>query len=164
SSGVVKILSGQSYFTTRTPKDFGRVQTQTVTAAIRGTEFAVGVGDDGTTVITMIEGTVDASNEFGRVTVSGGEEAVAAPGRAPQRRILVRPRDAVAWSLYYPQVLGGADAARLASAGEGGARVARAATALSNGQVDQARTLIEEARAADSKDPVALALASVVAL
>ena len=35
ASGIVKILSGQSYFTTRTPKDFGRVQTPTVTAAIK---------------------------------------------------------------------------------------------------------------------------------
>src|SRR4030095_7889195 len=61
-SGIVKILSGQSYFISRTPKDFGRVETPTVTAAIKGTEFAVGVEDDGTTVVTMIEGTVAASN------------------------------------------------------------------------------------------------------
>jgi predicted Zn-dependent protease len=163
-SGIVKIFSGQSYFTTRTPKDFGRVQTPTVTAAIKGTEFAVGVADDGSTVITMIEGTVEASNEFGRVTVTRGEEAVAEPGKAPQRRIIVRPRDAVAWSLYYPQVVGGSDAARLSSAGDAGARLTRAASALSKGQVDEARALIDEARAADPKNPVALALASIVAL
>ncbi len=155
-SGIVRILSGQSYFTTRTPKDFGRVQTQTVTAAIRGTEFAVSVADDGTTVITMIEGTVEASNEFGAVTVTRGEEAVAAPGKAPQRRIIVRPRDAVAWSLYYPQVLGGSDA--------GDDRLARASSQLSNGQVDSARAAIDAALAANPSNPAALALASIVAL
>jgi len=154
-SGIVKILSGQSYFISRTPKDFGRVQTPTVTAAIKGTEFSVGVAEDGTTVVTMIEGTVAASNEFGSVTVTAGEEAVTQPGKAPQRRIIVRPRDAVQWSLYYPAVLGGAD--------EGG-RLSLAASDLSTGQVDAARALIDEARAADPKNPVALALASVVAL
>ena len=156
ASGIVKILSGQSYFTSRTPKDFGRVQTPTVTAAIKGTEFAVSVADDGGTTISMIEGTVEASNEFGSVTVTRGEEAVTEPGKAPQRRIVVRPRDAVLWSLYYPQVLGGSD--------RGDDRLTRAASALSNGQVDEARRLLDEARAADPKSPVALALSSVVAL
>jgi Flp pilus assembly protein TadD len=162
-SGVVKILTGQSYFTTRTPKDFGRVQTPTVTAAIKGTEFAVAVQEDGTSVITMIEGTVEASNEFGAVTVTQGEEAVAAPGKAPQRRIAVRPRDAVAWSLYFPPVLGGSDAARLRESRQGDA-LARAAGQLAGGQVDAARAAIADARKADPNNPVALALASVVAL
>jgi tetratricopeptide (TPR) repeat protein len=155
-TGVVKILSGQSYFTTRTPKDFGRVQTPTVTAAIKGTEFAVSVADNGGTTITMIEGTVEASNEFGSVSVTRGEEAVTEPGKAPVRRIAVRPKDAVAWSLYYPPVLGGAD--------KGDERLNRAAAALSNGQVDEARRLVDEAKAADAKNPQALALSSVIAL
>jgi len=153
--GVLKVLSGQSYFTTRTPKDFGRVETKTVTAAIRGTEFAVGVADDGTTTITMIEGTVVASNEHGSVTVTGGEQAVAEPGKAPQRRVIVRSRDAVMWSLYYPPILGGASA---------GDPLAKAAAQLSAGQVDEARTAIEAAHASDPKNATAAALASVVAL
>jgi hypothetical protein len=155
-SGIVKIFSGQSYFTSRTPKDFGRVQTPTVTAAIKGTEFAVSVVENGGTTITMIEGTVLASNEFGSVTVTGGEEAVAEPGKAPQRRIAVHPKDAVLWSLYYPPVLGSSD--------RGDERLSRAASALSNGQVDEARRLLDQSLAADPKNPVALALSSVVAL
>ena len=156
AGGIVKILSGQSYFTTRTPKDFGRVQTPTVTAAIKGTEFAVSVGGDGGTVITMIEGTVEAANEFGRVTVTRGEEAVTTPGKAPQRRIAVRPRDAVAWSLYYPPVLGGQD--------RGQGQLDHAATSLAAGQVDEARRILDEVLAADPKNAGALALSSVTAL
>jgi predicted Zn-dependent protease len=163
-SGIVKILSGQSYFISRTPKDFGRVQTPTVTAAIKGTEFSVGVADDGTTVITMMEGTVAASNEFGAVTVTAGEQAVTQPGKAPQRRIIVRPRDAVMWSLYYPPILGGADAERVKGMGASGQQLVRAASDLSTGQVDAAVSKIDAVRAADPKNPVALALASVVAL
>lgn len=162
-SGVVKLLTGKSYFTTRTPKDFGRVQTRTVTAAIKGTEFAVDVSDEGTTLITMIEGVVEASNEFGSVTAGGGEQVVVEPGGAPQRRVAVRARDAVAWSLYYPAVVGGSDRERLESAGSAGERLTRAASALANGQIDVARRLLDEA-ADESRHPVALALASVLAL
>jgi ferric-dicitrate binding protein FerR (iron transport regulator) len=47
--GLLKVLSGQHYFSSRKPKDFGRVETPTVTAAIKGTEFVVDVGEDGRT-------------------------------------------------------------------------------------------------------------------
>jgi hypothetical protein len=58
--GLLRVISGNHFFSSRKPKDFGRVETPTVTAAIRGTEFVVDVGDRGVTTITMIEGVVDA--------------------------------------------------------------------------------------------------------
>jgi hypothetical protein len=67
---------------------------------------------------------------------AGGDGA---PGSAPQKRIVVHPRDAVAWALHYPEVVGGADAARLAGMGSAGQGLARAATLLSQGQVEEAR-------------------------
>jgi tetratricopeptide (TPR) repeat protein len=81
---------------------------------------------------------------------------VTEPGKAPQRRIAVRPKDAVAWSLYYPSVLGGSD--------RGDDRLRRAAAALSGGQVDEARRLLDEARTANVNNPEMLAMSSVVAL
>jgi len=162
SPGVLRVISGQHYFSSRRPKDYGRIETPTVTAAIRGTEFVVDVAAGGATTITMIEGVVDASNSFGSVQVTAGEAAFAEPGKAPVKRIAVRPRDAVSWSLYYPRVLGGADAARLDSMGPAGQGLARAARLLSAGQVDQASVLIEQARESDPNDPVALAMAAVI--
>ena len=162
--GVLRVISGTHYFSSRKPKDYGRIETPTVTAAIRGTEFVVEVGPDGTTTITMLEGVVDASNEHGSVTVTAGEQAHVEPGAAPVKRIVVRPRDAVAWSLYYPPVLGRADEARLEGLGSTGQDLAQAAELLSSGQVSQARPLIENARKSNPDDPVALALASVVEL
>jgi len=158
------VLSGQHYFSSRKPKDFGRVETPTVTAAIKGTEFSVSVDADGATTITMLEGVVEASNEFGAVRIAAGEQAVARRGAAPVRSVVVRPRDAVAWAFYYPPVLGGADAARLRQMGESGAGLERAAQLLSVGQVSEATGLIESARAKDPRNPIAIALASVVAL
>src|SRR5215471_14091265 len=34
SPGLLKVISGQHYFSSRTPKDYGRIETPTVTAAI----------------------------------------------------------------------------------------------------------------------------------
>ena len=67
--GLLRVISGDHYFSSRTPKDYGRVETPTVTAAIKGTEFVVEVSEDKTTKITMLEGVVEASNSFGSLTV-----------------------------------------------------------------------------------------------
>ncbi|MDH3785834.1 MAG: FecR domain-containing protein, partial [Acidobacteriota bacterium] len=160
--GALRVLSGQHYFSSRKPKDYGRIETPTVTAAIRGTEFVVDVGLDGTTTITMVEGVVDASNDFGSLRVSAGESAFVKPGSAPVRRVVVRPRDAVTWSLYYPRVVGRADAARLQSMGAEGQGLLQAADLLASGQVSRASSIIAEARERNPNNPVALALASVI--
>jgi tetratricopeptide (TPR) repeat protein len=162
NSGILKVLGGRTYFTSRRPKDFGRVETPTVTAAIKGTEFSVDVADDGATTITMMEGVVLASNDQGSVEIGAGEKAVVEPGKAPVKSVVVRPRDAVSWALYYPPVLGGTDRARLASMGEDGASLTKASELLATGQVAEAKTLIDSVKA--KNDPVALSLASVIAL
>lgn len=162
--GVLRVISGTHYFSSRHPKDYNRIETPTVTAAIRGTEFVVAVDDTGATTVTMLEGVVEASNAQGSLSVTTGEQAYVEPGKAPVKRIVVRPRDAVAWSLYYPPVLGTGDQARLQQMGADGESLAQAATMLSAGQVDQARPLIEEVRRKVAKSPVALAMASVVEL
>jgi len=162
--GLLEILSGRHYFSSRKPKQFGRVETSTVTAAIKGTEFAVDVAADGTTTITMIEGVVLASNEHGSVEVGAGERAVAEPGKAPVRSVVVRPRDAVAWALYYPPVLGAGDAERLGRLGADGDALADAAALLATGQVEAAKERVDDVLQRVPSEPVALSLASVMAL
>ncbi len=160
--GLLKVLTGQHYFSSRTPKEYGRIETPTVTAAIRGTEFVVDVADDLTTRITMLEGVVHASNEHGAVEVREGEQAYVEPGKAPQKRIVVRPRDAAAWAFYYPPVLAESDASRLEEMGADGEALSRAARMLGAGQVEAAAPLIREVHSRRQDDPIALALASVI--
>lgn len=162
--GLLKVLGGRHYFSSRKPKQFGRVETSTVTAAIKGTEFAVDVAGDGTTTITMIEGVVLASNPYGSIEIGAGERALVEPGKAPVRSVVVRPRDAVAWALYYPPVLGAGDAARLDRLGDDGDTLARAAGMLATGQVDAARRLVDDMLERAPSEPVTLSLASVMAL
>jgi tetratricopeptide (TPR) repeat protein len=162
--GFLRVISGSHYFSSRTPQDYGRIETPTVTAAIRGTEFLLELDDKGTTTITMLEGRVDASNSFGSVSASAGEQVLAAPDRPPEKRIVLRPRDAVRWTLHYPRVLGGDDDRRLQAMGAAGRDLARAAELLSTGQIDEAEPLVASARQAAPGSPLPLALAAIIEL
>jgi tetratricopeptide (TPR) repeat protein len=96
------LVSGVFQSFSRKPRRLA-VNTPYLNATIEGTEFVIGAGvDEG--FVTVFEGTVLAANALGDVRVTGGESAVAKAGAAPERRIVVRPRDAVQWSLYYPPI------------------------------------------------------------
>lgn len=50
---------------------------------VRGTEFYVFVAPDGAATLTVIEGTVDFSNQFGAVQVNAAQQSLAEVGKAP---------------------------------------------------------------------------------
>ena len=102
------IASGTAYFFSREPKNFPRIDTPVVSAAVRGTEFVVKVTPD-QTIVSVLDGVVACSNQFGSVEVRRGEEAITMRGQAPVKRIMLQPQDAVQWALYYPAVLSIAD-------------------------------------------------------
>ncbi|MGH6921996.1 MAG: TonB-dependent receptor domain-containing protein [Geminicoccaceae bacterium] len=79
------------------------VNTPYLNATVEGTEFFVEVAGNESSVI-VFEGVVAATNPEGEIRLASGEGAVAAAGEAPQPRIVVRPRDAVQWALYYPPI------------------------------------------------------------
>jgi tetratricopeptide (TPR) repeat protein len=79
------------------------VNTPYLNATVEGTEFFVEVAENESLVI-VFEGVVAATNPQGELRLASGEGAVAAAGEAPQPRIVVRPRDAVQWALYYPPI------------------------------------------------------------
>ncbi|HEX6015000.1 MAG TPA: FecR family protein, partial [Geminicoccaceae bacterium] len=97
---VLELVFGVFQSFSRSPRRVD-VGTPHMTLAIRGTEFVVRA-DQGESVLTVTEGEVVASNAQGELAVPSGQSAVARPGQAPQPYLLVRPRDAVQWSLYYP--------------------------------------------------------------
>ena len=101
-SALLNLFGGALHVITRTPRPF-RVSTPFVNANVEGTEFLVSVGADGASV-AVYEGRVSATNERGSVTVESGERALAAKDTAPRKEVMVRPRDAVQWALYFPTV------------------------------------------------------------
>ncbi len=96
-------LSGRMHVITRTPRAFN-VKTPFVNANIEGTEFLVRV-TQASASIAVYEGHVVAANDLGSVALESGEEAVATANSAPRKELVVRPRDAVAWTLYFPAIL-----------------------------------------------------------
>ena len=100
----VRLGVGTAYFFSREPKKFPRINTPTVSASVRGTEFVVNVTEN-QSIVSVLEGIVDCRNDFGSVELRSGEEAIAIKGQAPVKRIMVKPDDAVEWALYYPAIL-----------------------------------------------------------
>lgn len=146
------VLEGTIHIITRDRRAL-KVLTPFANAGIEGTEFLVRVSASAATIL-VFEGAVRIE---GTASVAGsGEQVVAAPGRAPVVSAVVRPRDAVHWTLYYPPVVAGSTPARAA--------VGRAAAALAVGRTDQARVELDAALATDPADAEALALRAVMAL
>jgi tetratricopeptide (TPR) repeat protein len=100
---LLELLLGAVYFFSHQPRALA-IDTPFVNAAAEGTEFLVRVADDRTEVI-MLDGQVRLQNPEGELRVARGDAAVVLAGAAPAPMIVARPRDAVAWALYYPPVL-----------------------------------------------------------
>jgi tetratricopeptide (TPR) repeat protein len=97
------LLSGAVYFFSRIPRGL-RVTTPFVNAAVEGTEFFVQVEGE-QTLLSVFAGQVVATNRVGSLLLTGGQSATAEAEQAPTSRVVVRPRDAVQWALYYPPLL-----------------------------------------------------------
>ncbi len=103
----IRLFSGfMSFFHRDKPTD-AEVETQSVSTAVRGTEFTVQVEADGTTTVTVMDGIVDLTNAqtVAPVTLTDGEQAVTAVGQAPVRRAAIDTINVIQWTLYYPGVL-----------------------------------------------------------
>ncbi len=100
---LVNLLNGAAYFFSRIRRSI-KVFTPFVNAIVEGTEFYARVESD-KAFVSIFEGQVVLTNEAGSTTLAKGQSAVAEAGRAPVLQIVVHPRDAVQWTLYYPPTL-----------------------------------------------------------
>ena len=98
-------LQGIFYFFHRDEPDELDLQTPTVSAVVRGTEFNLRVDENGRTVLSLIDGAVAMENAQGRVDLVSGDEGVADPGAAPVRGKMIEAVNIIQWCLYYPGVL-----------------------------------------------------------
>jgi Tfp pilus assembly protein PilF len=106
---LLELIVGAFKSFSRPPRTFA-VNTPYLNGLIEGTEFAMRVEGD-SSLTTVYEGKVTTSNPQGKLTLNRGESALAKAGKAPQPYIMVKPRDAVQWTLHYPPLfaaLGGA--------------------------------------------------------
>jgi tetratricopeptide (TPR) repeat protein len=101
-ASLLDLLTGALHVITRTPKPF-KVKTPFLNANVEGTEFFVGVTEESAKV-AVYEGRVTAANDQGSVVLASGEFAVVPRNSGPRKEVMVRPRDAVQWALYYPTI------------------------------------------------------------
>jgi tetratricopeptide (TPR) repeat protein len=150
-TGVIDMLRGAAHFFSRGPNSL-EVNTPFTVAGVRGTEFFINL-ESQATLLTVFEGTVVAQNAAGSLTLNSGQSAIAQAGKAPAARVVVRPRDAVQWTLYYPPVIQDRQAPTY-----------RAQTLLAVGAVDEARGELARVRQSSPRDADALSLLSIMAL
>ncbi|MBX9606200.1 MAG: FecR family protein, partial [Gammaproteobacteria bacterium] len=187
SRSLLDLLRGAVKSFSRSPRTM-TVNTPYVNGMIEGTEFAMRVADDATSV-QVFEGKVRTTNDAGEILLTRGQSGTARTGMAPVLDPVVRQDDAVQWTLYYPPLLatlgGGTTSASgdavldqaLASAAAGalpGAlaaleavpvtergtshELARASLLLNVGQAAQAREVIDGVLAREPNAALALAL------
>lgn len=145
----LELIKGAIYLFSRQPQSL-RVETPYVNAAIDGTEFVIKASEE-IGEVTVIEGSVLASNALGEVRLVAGEKAFAGVGFALKRRIVVDPVNAVQWALHYPRI----------GASENTDEVVRfAAELLARGDVERAEALLEDT----PDDAASLALETIIAV
>ena len=96
-SSLLKLMQGVLHIFSHRPNAL-KIETPYVSGAVEGTEFLVRAEPE-KTVIIVFEGKVSAVNGQGRLEVASGQAIVAERGMAPQYITVVRPRDAVHWTL-----------------------------------------------------------------
>jgi tetratricopeptide (TPR) repeat protein len=161
---LIRLLKGAAHFFSRIPHSL-KLDTPFVNGGVEGTEFFVRVDPD-QTFLSIFEGKVLAENEAGSLVLSSGQSAVAGKGKAPELRVVLHPRDAVRWALYYPPVI--YTPSEQAPVEEDAANprflAHRASWLLSVGRVDEAKAHIEQALKLDPKYSDAVALQSIIAV
>jgi predicted Zn-dependent protease len=137
---IVDMVRGTGRFQSKTPAKGFAVGTPSGLAAIRGTEWVIDVADD-RSVVTVVEGEVEVSNEHGRLTVLPDEQAVLEKGKAPTKRRIQDAKERVQWvsaftveTARYPEL-------RSLPAGAEGASLTAIAKAADAGELASARSL-----------------------
>jgi tetratricopeptide (TPR) repeat protein len=100
---LLRLLSGEIWV--RSLGEPLEIETVAAVATIRGTELNLAVEPVEAARLTVVEGVVEFRNPQGSVFVAAKEQAIAKPGEAPRKVVIIDPRDAVQWALYYPPLI-----------------------------------------------------------
>jgi tetratricopeptide (TPR) repeat protein len=160
-TSVVELAKGALHFFSRVRRNL-EVVTGFVNAGVEGTEGFIRVEQD-KTFISIFEGQVLASNAAGSLTLTSGQSGVAEAGKVPVLRVVVRPRDAVHWALYYlPVMFVPPGEAPKEDMGDPRFLAYRASQLLAVGRVDEAGADIQRALSLDPKYSDAYALQAII--
>ncbi len=100
---VLGLLRGALYFFSRDKAREAEIITPHATGGPKGTEFAILVEENQTTLI-LYDGSATLANNQGNVTLDKGEVGIAVAGQAPFKQ-RIEAFNVVQWWLFYPGVL-----------------------------------------------------------
>ncbi|MEK7675093.1 MAG: FecR domain-containing protein [Verrucomicrobiota bacterium] len=102
---LLDLKNGSVYFFSREKPADVEFSTPTASGAIRGTEFQLQAGENGLTLLALLEGEVELRNDLGQITLHSGELGNVERGRGPTKTALLNALNIIQWCLYYPGVL-----------------------------------------------------------
>ena len=92
-------LRGVFYFFHRGEPGEVELRSRLVNSVVRGTEFNLSVAEDGTTILSVLDGEVGMSNQFGQITLTNGGEGRVYPGQAPTNTAMIQAVNIIQWCL-----------------------------------------------------------------
>lgn len=137
----VGLLQGAMHFFSHS-EQHPTVVTEHVTAAIRGTEFSLTTNKANTT-INMFSGSVQGSGDGGMASLSAGQGARFAKGKAPEVYALLSSDRSVQWSAFIPFMGDGAELGVASASPEG-----KALDLVEQGRVKEALRLLPKEKEA----------------
>ena len=114
-STFILFLGRMKFKLGKSGEDEPDIQTQTVNLTIRGTEFEVGSGYDGSTIVTIDEGSVAVQGEQSELVLEEGEGTEVGFGEEPSEKfeVLTRVIDYGAWLQSSQEAVEGNESALL---------------------------------------------------
>jgi tetratricopeptide (TPR) repeat protein len=163
-ASLYEVREGEIWLRNKNDKARFEVHTPAVTVAIRGTEFNLKVDRTGATNLVLLEGRLTMANSQGQVDLDPGEEGFAEVGMAPVKRVILQPKDAVQWSLYYPGIFSYRDIPLSMGGGTNSApqqqgtsaRVVDSLACYNRGDLDESERYADEELARDPENGPAL--------
>jgi Flp pilus assembly protein TadD len=105
ANAMLNVDSGTAYFFNRDRPLDTQFRTPSASGAIRGTEFNLAVADDGTMKLALLDGQVELNNSAGTAQLKSGEQAEVSKDKPPQKSALLDAVNVIQWTLYYPAIL-----------------------------------------------------------
>lgn len=98
-----QLIQGELWFRNKRRESDIEITTSHISVSVRGTEFSI-VANQEQTLVNMLEGEVNASNSYGSVNAQSGEQIIGQFGKAPFKRVLLKPDNAVQWAIRVPDI------------------------------------------------------------
>ncbi len=165
-SSLYEVPAGEIWLRNKSEKARFELRTPAVTATIRGTEFNLKVAGDGATDLVLLEGKLTLANPQGQIDLDPGEEGFAEVGRAPVKRVILQPKDAVQWSLYYPGIFSYRDIplGGVPEDGDASPMIRKALAGYDSGDLDSSERDANEALAQELENGQALVILGWISL